>query len=32
MSNYNNFFGLGGNATSTIATDFDTKKAKFVKL
>lgn len=32
MSNYNNFFGLGGNSTSTIATDFDTKKAKFVKL
>ena len=32
MSNYNNFFGLGGNATTTIAPDFETKNAKFIKL
>lgn len=32
MSNLNNFFGLGGTSTSTIAADFDTKAAKFIKL
>ena len=34
MSNFNNFFGLDGNATTTttIAPDFETKNAKFIKL
>lgn len=32
MSNFNSYFGLGGNTNSTIAADFDVKAASFIKL
>ena len=32
MANSNSYFNLGGNGAATIAPDFDTKAAKFIKL